>query len=91
MKIKRTYSMARISVSIILCGMFIFWGFQVFGQEWTAEQKEIWEVVKADIELFKKGDLEGLSASRHEDVIIWWGSEAMPFDKKMAMVNYRMS
>lgn len=89
MKTQKRHYRATVFLSLSLFGIIMFWGFQVFCQELTAEQKEVWEVVKADIELFKKGDLEGLSASRHEDVIIWWGSKAKPFDKKTAFYNYR--
>jgi hypothetical protein len=89
MKTKSMHLMTRISVSLFICGMIVFWGFQAIGEEWTAEQKEVWDVVIADFEKFKQGDVEGLSSSRHEDVIIWWGSESVPFDKKMALYKYR--
>jgi hypothetical protein len=82
MKTQKKAFMARGFISLFLCGIIVLWGSQIFGQDWTAEQKEIWEVVKADYEKFKQGDLEGLSPSRHEDVIIWWGSEFVPFIKK---------
>jgi len=88
MKTKRAYSMARVSVPIILCGMIVFWGFQVFGQDWTAEQKEVWKVVEADYEFFKKGDLEGVMAMRHDDVVIWWGNKPVPYDRKLLRLNY---
>jgi hypothetical protein len=88
MKTKAMNLITWILVSIILFGIILLLTPKAIGQEWTAEQKEVWEVVKADIEKFKQGDVEGISASRHEDVIIWWGSEPMPFDKKMAMYRY---
>ena len=89
MKTQGTSLLARVSVSLLICGLVVFWSFQVFGREWTAEQKEIWEVVVADYELFKQGDWEGILASRHENVVIWWTNEAWPFDKEMAPFNYR--
>jgi hypothetical protein len=89
MKTQKKAFMARGFISLFLCGIIVLWGSQIFGQDWTAEQKEIWEVVKADYEKFKQGDLEGLSPSRHEDIIIWWGSESVPFDKKAALFKYK--
>jgi len=64
MKTKGTNFRARTSIYLLLCGLIVFWSFQVFGEEWTEEQKEIWKVVVADYESFKQGDLEGLKAAR---------------------------
>ena len=89
MKTQKGYFMARASVSIILCGLIIFCGLQAFGQDWTAEQKEVWDVVKADREKFKQGDLEGVLASRHDDVVIWWGQKPIPYDKELLEFNYK--
>ena len=89
MKTQRKAFMARGFISLFLCGIIVFWGSQIFGQEWTAEQKEVWEVVVADFEKFKQGDAEGILASRHEDVLIWWGDKPIPYDKKTVEYNYR--
>ena len=43
-----------VLVSVILFGILLLWNSKALGQEWTAEQKEIWEVVEADFEKFKK-------------------------------------
>ena len=80
---------ARISISILICGILLFWGFQAIGEEWNAEEKEVWKVVEADFELFKKGDLERIMASRHDDVLIWWGDRPNPFDKGLSQYNYK--
>lgn len=45
--------------------------------------------MEADWELKKQGDLEGLSALRRDDVVLWWGDKPMPIDKKIALINYR--
>ena len=86
---KGTNFRARISIYLLFCGLIVFWSFQVFGEEWTEEQKEIWKAVEADIELLKQGDLEGLKAERHDDVVIWFNKEDYPFDKEEAMVKYK--
>jgi len=88
MKTKGTNFRLRTLVYLLFCGLILFWSFQVFGEEWTKEQKEIWKVVVADYELFKQGDLEGLKAVRHDDVVICWGNKAAPFDKELALSNY---
>lgn len=89
MKTMGVYGLARTSFTIIICGMIVLWGISAFGQEWTTEQKEVLKAMEADIEFFKKGDYEGLSALRHEDAIIWWSDQAKPFDKKSVMSEYK--
>ena len=89
MKTQGTSLLSRVSVSLLICGLIVFWGFQAIGEQWTAEQKEIWEVVVADYELFKKGDVDGILASRHDDVVIWWGNKPIPYDKELLRSNYK--
>ena len=89
MKTAGEYGSVRAVVSIVICGMFLLLSAQAFGQEWTAEQKEVWKAVETDIELFKKGDLEGILALRHDDVVIWWSNKPIPYDKELLEINYR--
>ena len=89
MKTKGRSLLARVSVSLFIGGLIVFLGFKVRGQEWTAEQKEVWNAVEADIELFKKGDVDGVLASRHDDVVIWWDSKPIPYDKELLRLNYK--
>ena len=35
MKAQQTNLMKRVLVSLLLCGIMVFWGFQVSGEEWT--------------------------------------------------------
>ncbi len=58
MKPKAMNFITWILVSLILFGIILLWNSKAHGQEWTAEQKEIWEVVKADFEKFEKGDVD---------------------------------
>ena len=76
-------------ISLFLCGIIVFWCSLAVGEDWTAEQKEIWEVVVVDREKYKQGDLEGILASRHDNVVIWWGDKPIPYDKKLLRANYR--
>jgi hypothetical protein len=89
MKTQKRIHLATVFISLFLCGSLVFYGFQAIGEEWTAEQKEVWKVVEADIEFFKQGDLEGLSASRHDDAVLWWSNSASPFDKRWSMMYYK--
>jgi ketosteroid isomerase-like protein len=76
-------------LSLFICGIIVFWGYQVFGQEWTAEQKEVWKAVEADTELFKQGDVDGILGGRHDDVAVWWGNKAYPLDKNGVASGYK--
>ena len=78
-----------ISISIIFFPMILFVSLQAFGQEWTAEQKEVLKAMEIDIELFKKGDHKGLSELRHDDAVIWWSDQSKPFDKQTVVSEYR--
>lgn len=89
MKTQKRSNMATVFITLFFCGIVIFWGSHVIGQEWTAEQKEIWELVEADYELFKQGDLQGILASRHDDVVIWSGIHLFPMNKKALRNNYK--
>lgn len=51
MKTRRTDLMTSVAIFLLLCGLIVFWSFQVFGEEWTAEQKEVWKAVETDAEL----------------------------------------
>jgi hypothetical protein len=89
MKTRAMNLLTWIIVSVILFGFFLLWNSTALGQEWTAEQKEVWEVVKADFEKFKKGDVAGILESRHEDAIIWWSNKLIPYDKELLNYNYK--
>ena len=60
----------------ILAALFVisFMGFGVvqgFGQEMSAEQKEVWKMEEAYWEFFKQGDLKGHMALWHKDAQMW--------------------
>ena len=58
MKTIRTNLLVRGAIFLLLCIVIVFWGFQAIGEEWTAEQKEVWTSVQANWETIKKGDVE---------------------------------
>ena len=59
--------MSIILLSLIFVGFFTV---QAFGQELSAEQKQVWEVAKATWELSKNGetDIEEYKANFHKDL-----------------------
>jgi len=89
MKSNGAYGLVKSLVIIVICGMIVLWGVSVFGQEWTAEQKEVWEFVKTEVELSKRGDLEGLLALCHDNIISWWGIKDIPYDKELLTWNWK--
>ena len=91
MKTKDMNLITWIIVSVILFGIILLLNSKAFGQDWTAEQKEVWDVVVADYELFKEGDVEGILASRHDDVAILYANKKVLLDKQLLKLNYKLS
>ena len=86
MKTQGTNLLARVSVSLLICGLIVFWGFQVFGQKWTDEYREVWKIVESWWEYSKQGDVEALSAHYYvEDSFEWWYDKAIPLGKNAIM------
>jgi hypothetical protein len=54
---------------------------QLFGQEWSEEQKEAWKSVENSWEMSAKHDLEGSLAYIHGDYSGWWNWRALPANK----------
>ena len=78
-----------ILVSIILLGIFLFWNSKAFGQEWTAEQKEVWEAVKANWDTLLSGDAKAAMEWKHEDTILWFSSRPEPLKKVLLESAYK--
>jgi ketosteroid isomerase-like protein len=81
--------MKSIIISIFVCVFIVASGFQAYGEELTAEQKEVWNAVVADVENFKTGDVDKVMEARHDDLILWWNNKSLPFDKELARYNYK--
>jgi len=76
-------------ISLFLCGVIVFSSFQVFGQEWTDEQKEVWKSVQANWGTLKNGDVEAALAEYHDDLVTWWVSKPEPLRKVHMKQIYR--
>ena len=89
MKTQRKSLVDRFTISILICGLIVFWGFQVFGEEWTAEQKEVWKVIENTWESLNKGDVKGQLAHYHEDAVQWGRRSRYPIaDLKVLEEGY---
>ncbi len=83
MKTQGISLVTRRSVFLLLCGFIFCGGLQVYGQELTNEQKQVWKMVETWWEYAKPGDVEALLANYYVmDSYEWWSSEAIPIDKK---------
>jgi hypothetical protein len=74
--------MKSVIIFITVCVFVVASGLQAFGEEWTAEQKEVWKTVEAQWELILKGDFEALVENYHKDVLIWWPQNSNPSRKE---------
>ena len=81
------------SASIILSVIFVFSCLQAVAEEWSAEQKEVWKMQEAVWSLWKKGDVEGVLASYHDDCTLWYYRATFTTDKGYVKqrLNYNKS
>ncbi|MEN8245448.1 MAG: nuclear transport factor 2 family protein [Thermodesulfobacteriota bacterium] len=81
--------MKPILISILVCIFIMATGFQVVGEEWTPDQKEVWDTLVADIENFKTGDVEKVMEARHDDFVGWFGNKRSLYGKTGARTYYK--
>ena len=68
------------SIFIVLC-ITLLSSAQLFGQEWSEQQKEVWKTVETYSELAAKGDVEGFLDYFHDDFKGWINRMALPTNK----------
>jgi len=73
--------MKSIIISTLVCFFIVASGFQSFGEEWTAEQKEVWASVEQNWESFKNGDLKAFINGYHEKSIVLYGDNPSTLNK----------
>ncbi len=88
MKTIRTNLIVRVAIFLLLCIIIVFWGSQSIGEEWTAEQKEVWTSVQANWETIKKGDVEAMLALKHDDIAAWYDGYPEPLRKELMVQSY---
>ena len=67
-------------VLVAVCLILLTSG-QVFGQEWSDKQKEVWKNVETYWDLDVKRDLEGVLSYFHDDYSGWFNRDALPSNK----------
>ena len=67
-------------IFILLC-LTLLSSSQLFGQEWSAEQKEVLKNMETIFELFANKDLEGGMDYFHDDFITWANVDSLPGNK----------
>ena len=67
-------------VVIVLC-LILITSVQLFGQEWSAQQKEVWQNVQTYWDLDAKRDVEGFMSYFHTDYCGWSNRSALPNSK----------
>jgi len=56
---------------------------QLYAQNWTKEQTEVWSLVVKNNELMYKGDFDGYFANVHEDYQGWNNQLPLPVNKNL--------
>jgi len=81
MQTKRAILKTRVPISVILCGIVIFWNVQALGEEWTKAQNEVWNVIETRWIQYKEGDFEATMADIHDDALMWFDDKTVPLRK----------
>ena len=68
------------SILIVLC-LTLLSSSQLFGQEWSAEQKEVLENMKTRNDIFAQKDIDGGMEYIHDNVISWVSVDSLPKNK----------
>jgi len=77
-------------VLVAVCLILLTSG-QVFGQEWSAKQKEVWKNVETYWDLDAKRDLEGVLSYFHDDYSGWFNRSALPDNKASTRKSFAHS
>jgi len=75
-------------ILLLITGVALF-QIPAYGQEWTAVQKEIWELEEARWKALTQRDLEGFVKHHHEDGAFWpyWSEEPINLAKFKAFLS----
>jgi ketosteroid isomerase-like protein len=73
-----------ISMMITVLGCFLAVSAPLFAQEWSAAQKEVWQVEETLWKLSASGDVEGFLSYSHPDYVGWINVSPFPQNKERA-------
>lgn len=72
-----------INITTIALILFAFMGTStLYAQEWTKEQKEVWQTVEEYWVKWQAKDYEGAFATVHDKYIGWYAEDPLPINKK---------
>jgi len=71
--------LTKLLVALFEISLLLFTGIRAFGQEWSAEQKEVWKMEIAWWNSWKEGDMKRHMGLLHKNFIAWpkWESKAI--------------
>ena len=72
----------KVMVALLGISILFFGGVQAFGQEWSAEQKEVLKMEITYWDYFKEGDIQRYMTLWHKDVIAWPSWSPKPVGKE---------
>jgi ketosteroid isomerase-like protein len=72
-----------ISMMITVLGCFLAISAPLFAQEWSAEQKEVWQNEETYAKLSAAGNTEGCLAYYHPDYVGWYDKSPTPANKEV--------
>jgi hypothetical protein len=78
MKAQKKIHRSIVFTSFIIFGFILSFGFQVYAEEWNAEQKEVWSVIEAGWEKVKNQDAEAMVGNVPDNAVIWWSGGTAP-------------
>ena len=88
MKFHKNYNLKKISLSLFLGIVVTFSGVQAFGEEWTADQKEVWASIEEFWDSIKNGDVESALSRHHNKMIVWLCENPDPSRKDQTSSEY---
>ena len=89
MKAQHANLMKSVLVSLLLCGIMVFWGFQVSGEEWTDAQMELWKITETSWKNMILGDVDALIALGTKGSLEWWPTKKKPYYANAIMEEYK--
>ena len=68
-------------IFLFLTIIIVSWSKISFSQDWSSEQKEVWEISKKMEDFWANRDLDGYMSCLHKNFIGWFQKDPLPIDK----------
>jgi hypothetical protein len=65
--------MKSIIFFVFVCAFILASGFNAFGEEWTAGQKEVWNAIEKHWEFIKNGNIAATMEIFHDETLVLYG------------------